>query len=435
MFAVSLNDQGINKLAVMYQTKPLMFSVLLTLSIQINAQESASTIFSKFWASAEENIYPPALIETHFTNSEYQRLHQLAKKTTCVYQLTPQINQFLRSLNVSHTQFYDDNSIDFYLFRSMFSTKKINEPTVNHIGAQFRLLDGHYVIREVIHGYPADQAGLRRGDRILSANGVNFHPYHSFNRDGEQVRLSVQRNDKLMHFDIDAVNENPNLSFSNAITNSVKVYNSNKFKIGYLRLWSGTHQGNSKLFRSLVQDKLGGTDAIIVDLRGGFGGAWYDYLDVFYADRSSYFSYAVLNRKGVSQHKARPQTNPWHYTGPMVVLINEGTRSGKEALAYQFKKTDRATLVGTTTQGALNAGKGIFNNIDQPYFLLLSTAEYQLDGNKIEGVGINADIQVDYNLDKSLPRDPQLDTAIDTAVQQLTQITSPNTHEKSAEKN
>lgn len=96
----------------------------------------------------------------------------------------------------------------------------------------------------------------------------------------------------------------------------------------------------------------------------------------------------------------------------MVVLINEGVRSGKEALAYQFKKSNRATLIGTKTKGAFSAGRGIFNEEKQPYFLYLATAELLLDGNKIERSGISPTIQIPYPLQKSTATDPQLEAAL-----------------------
>ncbi len=96
----------------------------------------------------------------------------------------------------------------------------------------------------------------------------------------------------------------------------------------------------------------------------------------------------------------------------MVVLINEGVRSGKEALAYQFKKSKRATLIGTKTKGAFSVGRGIFNKEKQPYFLYLATAELLLDNNKIEGFGIYPNIQIPYPLQKNTATDPQLEAAL-----------------------
>ena len=85
--------------------------------------------------------------------------------------------------------------------------------------------------------------------------------------------------------------------------------------------------------------------------------------------------------------------------------------SGKEALAYQFKKSNRAILIGTNTEGAFSVGRGIFNKKELPYFLYLATGELLLDQNRIEGIGIPPDIYVPYPLTENNAEDPQLKEA------------------------
>jgi len=383
------------------------------------ASESPSIIFEKFWQTAEQQVFPEILVEQYFSDEEYQRLRKSVSSVTNTAELTPLFNEFLKKLNVSHTQFYDDQTVDYYLFRSMFGTKDIANPKVNHIGAQYVYIDGNYIIREILDEYPAAKAGLRRGDKIKNANSIPFHPFHAFNPSANNVKLGIERNGVLFEVTISAVRENPNESFSKAIANSTQIFDKKNYRLGYLRLWAGTHRNNIGLFRKMMTERLADTDGMILDLRGGFGGAWYDYLDSFFADRSDYFDYSVHSREGVSEFSADKKQNKDFYVKPMVVLINQGTRSGKEALAYQFKKSKRATLVGETTQGAFSAGKGIFNKASQPYFLFLSTAEFRLDGIRIEGVGINPDIRVEYKLSKSPDSDPQLKAAQEEVIRLL----------------
>ena len=397
-------------------TKKLLALAFLSLTANFaTADQSPLIALDKFWVEAIDYLYPEALVNTHFSPDQYIDLRKKAGQASNIYELTPIINEFLATLNVSHTRFYDDHSIDFYLFRSMFTTRDIALPVVNHIGAQFQLSDDRYVIREVIDGYPAAMARLRRGDVILRANDVPFHPYEAFNPSGEDVLLKVERNNEVKELEIDSVSENPNLSFHNAMLNSVKTISVDGNRIGYLRLWSGTHRSNLESIQQIVNDQLGASDAIILDLRGGFGGTWYEYLDPFFEDRSSYFSFSIVGRTETTKHDADAKVNEEHFAGPMVVLINEGTRSGKEGLAYQFKKSGRAVVIGATTEGAFTAGRGIFTEPRNPYFLYLATAEYLLDGSKIEGLGISPDVYVAYPLDQSMDTDPQLGEALRTA--------------------
>ncbi|MBK9206168.1 MAG: hypothetical protein IPL73_27910 [Candidatus Obscuribacter sp.] len=59
----------------------------------------------------------------------------------------------------------------------------------------------------------------------------------------------------------------------------------------------------------------------------------------------------------------RTRTVNYCYDKPLVVLINEGSRSGKEIIAYALQKSKRAVLVGTNTAGYVVAGR-LFERID-----------------------------------------------------------------------
>ncbi len=374
---------------------------------------ATTKIFDDFWQEAKANIYPKERAHQFFTESTYRTLKRKVERASDIYELTPVFNDFLQKLGVSHTRFFDNHSIDFYMFRSMFLTQDISTPEVNHIGAQYSIVDSKYVVREVLDGYPSALAGLRRGDILLKANGKPFHPYRSFNPAGKNINLMVLRNEKQISLKIDAVTENPNLSFYNAMIESAHTYEIGKQKVGYVHLWSGTHKNILNKFKEIIETEFHDMDGIILDLRGGFGGAWYEYLDPFFPDRNDFFEYTWIDRDGEEKlNKPQSQVNEIHFSGPMVVLINEGVRSGKEALAYQFKKTKRAVLIGTNTKGAFTAGRGIFNDEKLPYFLYLATGELLLDGTRVEGFGISPDIYVPYSLQESAPDDPQLNAAI-----------------------
>mgnify|MGYP001070058957 CR=1 FL=1 len=373
---------------------------------------SPVNVFENFWKEAKSNIYTKKTEEAFFTEINYQNLKKKAGVVNNIYELTPIINDFLQKMQISHTQFYDNHSIDFYMFRSMFLTRDISLPKVKHIGIQYTVIDSHYVAREVLDGYPAETVGIMRGDVLLEANGKPFHPYHSFNPNEKNIKLKILRDEKVFYKVIDAVNENPNLSYYNAMIQSKNTYKIGDKKIGYIHLWSGTHKNILNKFKNIIEDDFHDIDGIILDLRGGFGGTWYEYLDPFFSNRNNYFEYTWIDRNGKSVlNKPELKTNTTYFSGPMVVLINGGVRSGKEALAYQFKKSTRAILIGTNTMGAFSVGRGIFNNKHLPYFLYLATGELLLDRNRIEGISISPDIHVPYTLNENSEADPQIERA------------------------
>ena len=386
------------------------------------AEDTPVEALDRVWEAARTGIYDEARAEKYFTAEAYERLLDQVEPLDRLTALTPVLNEFLTTLGVSHTRFYDAATIDYYMFKSLFSTRELESPRVRHIGAQFVQMDGKYVVRQILDGYPAEAAGLRRGDRILLANGRDFHPYHAFNPVGlsDEVTLSVESGTASRQVRIRAVDECPHFSFYQAMLNSKRVIDTGAHRIGYVHLWTGTNKRILRDFTKIIEADFADLDAVIVDLRGGFGGAWYEYIDPFFADRSDFFEYTWINREGERElHQAEPSTNPRHFGGPLAVLINEGTRSGKEALTYQFRRNGRATVIGTTTWGAFTAGRGVFADEDVPYLLYLAIGELLLDGHPVEGVGVAPDIEVPFPLDGSATGDPQLERALKELSRQL----------------
>ena len=286
----------------------------------------------------------------------------------------------------------------------MFHYRDIDRPTVVHIGVQ---LTPENVIRAVLDGYPAQRAGLRRGDRLLAVDGVPYSTIRQFRPDRQT--LSVQRGDRQLQVDVVAVQDSPNAALRHATERSVQIAERDGRKVGYVHLWSGTATEQLTTLSHIVTERLRGVEALVLDLRGGYGGAGFEYLDLFYSDRSTYYDITIIDRDGKEKKiDAGSQQNPNAFLGPLVVLIDEGTRSGKEALAFQFARSDRATVLGTNTRGAFTAGKGVFaDRGDVDYLFFMAVAEWRLDGHKLEGKGVAPNREVPYPLDGSIDVDPQ----------------------------
>ena len=93
----------------------------------------------------------------------------------------------------------------------------------------------------------------------------------------------------------------------------------------------------------------------------------------------------------------------------MIVLINGDSRSGKELLAWYFKKTRRATLLGERTAGSVSGGRLI--RICDESVLYCCVSMITIDGKRLEGAGIEPDIEVPFDIRFAAGQDPQLDRA------------------------
>jgi carboxyl-terminal processing protease len=383
-------------------------------SMPLFASDEMVNIFENVWRTTKDKISPPELDAKFFSVEKYKNLKKKAGQLNSLDDLSILvINPFLDSLHVSHTQFLTKHDLDYYLFKSMFGTRKIEEPQLNHIGAQFiRESHGLYRIKAILEGYPAEQIGLKRGDLILSADNLAFRPIDTF-ADGKPHSLKINRNGKTITSVATPIYESLQESFLKATKNSEKIIRKNGKLIGYIHLWSGTNDLFRQELEKVVAIDFANTDGLILDIRNGYGGAWYEYLDPFFKDRITYFHSTITSRDGQKfEDTADPIAEHPYYKKPMVLLINEGVRSGKEALAYQFKKTRRAMLVGTKTPGYFSTGEINFIDRNDDFCLYVSIAQIQLDGNIIEQVGIRPDIEVLYPITHAMNFDPQLRTAL-----------------------
>src|ERR1700704_3641955 len=111
----------------------------------------------------------------------------------------------------------------------------------------------------------------------------------------------------------------------------------------------------------------------------------------------------VPKRNGASEF----ETVNW--PKPVAMLVNGGTRSGKEILAYGFKKYRLGELIGTRTEGAVLAATAflIGNGL-----LLLAVEDVRVDGERLEGVGVTPTIEVQAGAASAESDDPQLSRAV-----------------------
>lgn len=395
---------------------PILASVWALVGAQDSWESSSLTypqgpdaipLLQEVWDISAENLYPAHLAK-RFDAGTLEKLEDRLRKARNLA-LADVLNPFLERLNVSHTRFYDLRHQSYYMLRSLFSTRNLDSPKLYTIGVQ---LDEYEpaLVRAVLEGSPAAVAGVRRGDRIIAVDDVQFESLLQWQQ-AASTRLLLRRHGEEREITLTPILQSFHRALARATRASWEVLACGDRSIGYLHLWSGTHSVFMQILESSIADtREMNLDGFILDLRDGYGGAWWTYLDPFYSDRSEYFIYKTRDARGTTNAvQADPQTNDEAWTGPLAVIINSGTRSGKESLAFQFKKDDRATLFGTTTAGAFTAGRGVFADREADYIFYLSVQEFILDGTAIEGNGITPDVVVEGDAERDRPLTEALD--------------------------
>jgi carboxyl-terminal processing protease len=320
----------------------------------------------------------------------------------------------LDALAASHTRHYTSADPAYYQLldifagslrrdlRRVFPDGQVVYPS---IGIFTQRLGEKLFIRGLLEGLPAAKAGLLVGDELLSADGAPYHPVQSLHaKVNQEVTLQVRRSPDGPPHNVVVVPEQvkPNEEFLQAMRESTRIIHVDGVALGYIHVWSYAGQQYQRLLEhEIAEGVLKEAEALVLDLRDGWGGAQTHYLDLFNAQGPVV---TMVERQG----KLTVTNVKWRK--PVAMLVNRGTRSGKEILAYGFKKYGMGEVIGTRTTGAVLAARAFL--LSDGSLLLLAVNDVLVDGQRLEGVGVTPTIEVPFSLEYAQGKDPQLERAI-----------------------
>lgn len=274
------------------------------------------------------------------------------------------------------------------------------------IGVYIASTDEGILIAGVMEGSPAEEAGLQRGDILVSIDGMSVEGYQLedvsknirgpvdtsvdlvVRRDGEEKAFTVQR--RQIHVP----------------TVAGKMVDGTD--VGYIRVAvfsEGTADDFTKEFTKLRGQ---GMNKLILDLRDNPGGIVEQAVGVasnFVPPNSTIVSYTEQDGK-VDQYTAQGTDDPI----PIVVLVNENSASASEIVAGAVQDMKLGPIVGVKTYGK-GTVQGVFP-VDSSSAVKVTVAKYRTtNGREIDGVGIEPDVVVP--LTPSDPEDSQFEKALE----------------------
>ena len=373
----------------------------------------AATVFDEVVRTVSEHFYDPALYGLDWT-AVTARYRPVAVAATSLEERARVINRMLGELHASHTAYFEPGDPAYYDLLDVFAgalrrdVRRLfpdGEIAYSGIGVLTRQIDGKTFVSGTLAGLPAHRAGLRVGDEILAVDGRPYEPVRSFvDKRGGPVVLAIRRTRDGAVQELTVVPERirPARAYLEAMAASARLIERNGRRIGYIHVWSyAGSQYQELLERELHTGPLKDADALVWDLRDGWGGAQPQYLDVF-TGRGPLVE--LRDRSG----KETLQNVKWRR--PVAMLINGGTRSGKEILAYGFKKYGVGDLIGTRTRGAVLAARAFV--LSDGTLLEVAVNDVAVDGERLEGVGVTPTVEVPFTLPYAQGADPQLERAV-----------------------
>ena len=179
---------------------------------------------------------------------------------------------------------------------------------------------------------------------------------------------------------------------------------------GYAYLKFGIFNGAVARQVNEALSKIKHSPGVILDLRGNPGGDFDGMLQIasdFFPERVSFGQ--VISRSGkkpslmlrilgVPSHLEVGSSVEQAYSGPLVVLVNNGSGSSAELFAAGMKENRRAAIVGRQTCGCVLASIGHRvkggGELDISEFAIVTGK-----GHKLEGMGVIPDVTVPLTLD------------------------------------
>jgi carboxyl-terminal processing protease len=316
--------------------------------------------------------------------------------------ITSAIKGMMRSLD-PYTEYYPENE-----------TKNLQQMITGKyagIGSIIKYHSGRkrVVIDEPYAGMPAAEAGLKKGDIILSIDdstmtdkNTSYVSSHLRGDAGTSFILKVLRpaagqsskakNVKGQELKFKITRRNiklPELPYYGILENSGE-------KIGYINLNQFTEGCSRTVRNALIELKQKGATALVFDLRGNGGGSEMEAVDIvsLWVNKGQL---VVENRGKVSQASRSYKTRlePVDTRMPMVGLVNGETASASEITAGALQDLDRAIIVGTRTYG-----KGLVQvPMELPYNtnVKITTSKYYIpSGRCIQAINYKRDGQGAY---------------------------------------
>ena len=238
------------------------------------------------------------------------------------------------------------------------------------------------IINEPYEGMPAAEAGLKKGDIILSIDGESmaekstaYVSDHLRGEPGTTMVLKIQRPSTGKKMTVKVLRKAIQMPY-------LPYYGMQKDGIGYINYNQYVENSAKDVRRAFIDLKKQGMKGLVLDLRNNGGGSVQEALQILnmFIPKGRH----LLSMKGKVKNansSYNTTVEPIDTVMPIVVLVNEATASASEITSGTLQDYDRAVIMGTRTYG-----KGLVQipNVSLPYNgkLKLTTAKYYIPSGR-----------------------------------------------------
>ena len=220
------------------------------------------------------------------------------------------------------------------------------------IGAEIQELDGFIQIVSPIKESPAEKAGLKPNDKVISVDGKSIQGMSATEavllirgEKGSTVTLSIERPGMVEPMDVSIVRDT--IPIETVYGEMIE----GEEGIAKVQLTSFSENTTKELINTLNELESQGMKGLVLDLRQNPGGLLDQAIAIaslFLPDNEIILQ--IEDREGNRQEikSSSSHSNP---DVPLVVIVDKGSASASEILAGAFKESGNITLVGEKTFG------------------------------------------------------------------------------------
>lgn len=277
--------------------------------------------------------------------------------------------------------------------------------------------DKRLVVIAPLKDTPAEKAGIKAGDMILTINkkditNISLPDAVSLIRGpkGSDVALSIFRENEDKPRDITLKRDT---IIVHTVDLTMKQTKSGK-PVALIRL-SGFGEKTDSEWDSVISDLLSkAPQGVIVDVRNNPGG--YLQSAVYTASEFIDSGPIVLQEDATgNREELKVERSGKLLKMPLVVLINKGSASASEIFAGAIQDKKRGIIIGEQS-----FGKGTIQSTEdlpEATGIHITTAKWLTPlGRWIHGTGLTPDVKIDFVAD---PKDPQKDNQLEKAIDLL----------------
>jgi carboxyl-terminal processing protease len=278
------------------------------------------------------------------------------------------------------------------------------------VGMELGVKDGVLTVIAPLKGTPAERAGLRSGDMIISIDKASTDGMST----DEAVKLIRGEKGTTVTFTIIRDGKSSEIPVVRDTIVVPTIETETKDGVFVISFYSFTANSSQLFSKAIAEFRSSGSKKLLVDLRSNPGG----YLESAVSIASHFLPKGAAV---VTEDYKGKQENTVHRSrgigglpeGTQVaILIDQGSASASEILAGALQDADAATLIGTRSFGKGSVQELVDINGGA---LKVTIARWLTpSGRSISDGGLTPDIEVEYTAEnRAAGTDPQKDRAIE----------------------